>query len=155
MTGGKATSSGGGMSISDASPAVTNCTFSGNSADTSGGGMYINTTETATVGNTILWGNTAGSGSDIYNNNGTVKLKKRTASPATRCSSPATRMGTPPPRTLTSAGTSWAQAARPSPGAWPWGRLWRRRAGCACDRAQDGSARLVAPRRGRISPARP
>lgn len=52
--------------LTNCSPALTNCTFSGNSATTYGGGM-ANLGSSPMLTNCILWDNSAPEGGEIYN----------------------------------------------------------------------------------------
>ena len=63
--------SGGGMSNSNSSPDVTNCTFTGNTAGSGGGGGMYNSSSSPTVANCIFWDNSAPVGAEIYNAGGT------------------------------------------------------------------------------------
>ena len=68
ITGGNASSRGGGMYNEDVSPTVTNCTFSGNTANSDGGGMH-NGNCSPSVTNCTFSGNTAGYGGGMRNDN--------------------------------------------------------------------------------------
>jgi hypothetical protein len=67
ITGGNTNGDGGGMDNVNASPTVTNCTFSGNTA-ASGGGMFT-FNSSATVSNCSFSGNVASGGGGMYNSN--------------------------------------------------------------------------------------
>jgi hypothetical protein len=57
---------GGGMSNSGGNPTLTDCRFSGNAANNDGGGMY-NYSSSAMVTNCTFSGNTASNGGGMYN----------------------------------------------------------------------------------------
>ncbi len=69
-----ASSNGGGMYCSGASPSISGCTFTSNSASGVGGGLYADTFSGSIDGNTFT-GNTAGNGAGLYlsgSSNGSV-----------------------------------------------------------------------------------
>ena len=55
---GSTSSCGGGVSCSDSTPIMANCTILGNLADSSGGGMYCDSLSIPTLTNCILWSDT-------------------------------------------------------------------------------------------------
>jgi predicted outer membrane repeat protein len=61
---------GGGMSIFNSNPIVTNCTFSGNLATAAGGAIYNNNYSSPTFINCIFSGNSAQTGGGIDNRGG-------------------------------------------------------------------------------------
>jgi hypothetical protein len=69
LVGNNATTRGGAISVGASSATLTNCTLVGNHAETGGGALYNWTTrDTVQIDNTILWRNTSTTGPDeIFN----------------------------------------------------------------------------------------